>query len=426
MKRAEKETTEKLEKLSKHIVTTKKNVEIPEKKKNIQKPTFKTKEVVCLVVLTTLISLILGSLITYNLYIKKIEYSKADSELQTFLKTYEEINENYYETVDKQKLIEGAISGMLESLDDYSAYYNESETNNLDITLEGEYQGLGVEIYNNEELDIIISSVIDDSPASEAGLKAGDILTKYNGKSIKNTTTTDFVKMVKKDNMKNISLSYIRDGKENIVELKQKQITLKSVSSQLYKDTSVGYIRMSVFANNSYKLFKENLEELEKNNIKTLIIDVRSNSGGHLSSAEDIISLFLSKHHPIYQIETKKKTQKYYSKGKKDKNYNIIVLVDSHSASASEILASALKEQYGATLVGQKTYGKGTVQELQTLKNGAKFKLTTKKWLTSKGKQIDKQGIDVDVEVKLTEEYFEDPSEENDTQLQKALELAEK
>lgn len=420
MKKTEIETNEKLQKLSKHIPNVKKEKSIKKQKK----PTFRTTEVVILIVLSTFISLIFGSLVTYNIYTNKFQYNKADNELQSFLKTYEEINEKYYDEVDKEKLIEGAISGMLGTLDNYSTYYNESESNNLDITLEGEYEGLGIEVYNNKNLDIIVASVIEDSPASEVGLKAGDILIKIDGKSIEKTTTTDFVELVKEKEGKELSLTYLRNDEEKTIKIKQKQIVLKSVSSKTYEKDSIGYIRMSVFANNTQKQFEEHLKSLESKNIKSLIIDLRSNSGGHLSSAEDIISMFLDKTHPIYQIESKEDTTTYYSKGKKDKNYKIVVLVNQASASASEILSSALKEQYGANLVGMKTYGKGTVQELQTLKNGTKFKITTKKWLTSKGIQIEGKGIDVDVEVELTEDYVEEPTEENDTQLQKALDIA--
>ena len=148
---------------------------------------------------------------------------------------------------------------------------------------------------------------------------------------------------------------------------------------------------------------------------------MRENSGGHLTTAEDIISLFLDSTHPIYQIESKGKTRKYYSKGKKDKDMKIVLLVNGGSASASEVLTSALKEQLGSIVVGEKTYGKGTVQELQTLPSGGKYKLTTKKWLTSKGKVIDNKGIDPDVEVSLDDSYYKDPNDDNDNQLQKAI-----
>ena len=150
---------------------------------------------------------------------------------------------------------------------------------------------------------------------------------------------------------------------------------------------------------------------------------MRGNSGGHLSAAEQIISLFLDSSHPIYQIKSKDGQNKYYSTGKETKKYKITILIDSNSASASEVVTSALKEQYGASVVGEKSYGKGTVQELQTLPNGEQYKLTTKTWLTSKGKIIDGKGIEPDYKVSLGDKYLEDPTDENDNQLQKAIEV---
>ena len=182
---------------------------------------------------------------------------------------------------------------------------------------------------------------------------------------------------------------------------------------------------MSIFANNTYEQFKKALSNLENENMNGLIIDLRSNSGGHLSSAEEIISLFLDSSHPIYQIKTKDSLNTYYSLGKETKKYKIVILIDKNSASASEVVTSALTEQYGAVTVGEKSYGKGTVQELQSLNDGEQYKLTTKSWLTSKGKVIDGKGIEPDYKVSLDEKYYDEPSFDNDNQLQKAIELIE-
>ena len=174
----------------------------------------------------------------------------------------------------------------------------------------------------------------------------------------------------------------------------------------------IGYIRLTIFASNSDEQFKKALDELEDKGIDGLVIDLRGNSGGHLVTAENIISMFLDSTHPIYQIKSKDGQKKYYSNGKETKKYKIAVLIDSSSASASEVVTSALKEQYGATVVGENSYGKGTVQELQTLPDGEQYKLTTKSWLTSSGKVIDKKGIEPDYAITLNNEYFEDPTDE--------------
>ena len=169
-------------------------------------------------------------------------------------------------------------------------------------------------------------------------------------------------------------------------------------------DKKIGYIHISIFAMNTDTQFKEQLTKLEKDKIDSLIIDLRGNNGGHLSTVENMISMFLDKNNIIYQIENKSKITKYYSKGDKTKKYPIVVLIDSSSASASEMMAAALKESYGATLVGKTTYGKGTVQELQD----------------NKDSQV---GIKPDVEVELNKEYISNPINDNDNQLQKALEI---
>ena len=171
--------------------------------------------------------------------------------------------------------------------------------------------------------------------------------------------------------------------------------------------------------------FKKHLDELEKDGIDSLIIDLRGNTGGHLTSVENMMSMFLDKTKVIYQIESKGKTTKYYSKGKETKKYPIVVLVDELSASASEMLTATLKESYGATVVGKTTFGKGTVQELLD-SNENQYKITTKKWLTPNGNWINEVGVKPDVEVDLDEKYLKEPTKENDNQLQKAIEVLTK
>ena len=168
--------------------------------------------------------------------------------------------------------------------------------------------------------------------------------------------------------------------------------------------------------------FKTKLKELEKDGIDSLIIDLRGNSGGHLTAVENMISEFLDKDKVIYQMETKSKIKKYYSKGNKTKIYPIVLLVDNDSASASEMMTAALKESYGATIVGMTTYGKGTVQELQD-SNESQYKITTKKWLTPNGNWINEVGIKPDYEMELDEKYFLEPTDAHDNQLQKAIEI---
>ena len=388
------------------------------KKKDL--PTFKTKEVVCLLLVTAIIGLVMGGLVTYNISLKG---ARVDDELQEFIENYDYVVDNYYGDVDKTKLIDSAIAGMLNSLDNNSAYVGGSDSN-FSIFLEGNYEGAGIQITINDDNDIVIYSVFDGTSASKAGLKSGDIIVKINDKDTTGMSLEDFSKIVKEQEGY-FTITYKRDGAEYKAKLKTSKVELKSVSSKMMErdNKKIGYIRLTIFASNSDEQFKKALDELEDKGIDGLVIDLRGNSGGHLVTAENIISMFLDSTHPIYQIKSKDGQKKYYSNGKETKKYKIAVLIDSSSASASEVVTSALKEQYGATVVGENSYGKGTVQELQTLPDGEQYKLTTKSWLTSSGKVIDKKGIEPDYAITLNNEYFEDPTDENDNQLQKALEV---
>ncbi len=412
MENKDKKTADKLERLAQSL-----DIKV-QKKKTV--PTFKTKEVVFLVLLTAIIGLAMGGIVTYNVVFKG---ERVDDELQELINNYEYIVENYYDDVDKSELIDSAIAGMLDSLDINSTYVGDTDSN-FSIYLEGTYEGTGIQVYNDEDNNIVIYAVFDDSPASEAGLEPGDIIIKLNDEDTTDMTVSDFSELVKEQDGY-FEITYKRDDEEKTVQLKVAEIELKSVSSKIISedDKKIGYIRVTIFANNTYDQFAEALEELESEDIDGLILDLRDNSGGHLSAAEKMISLFLDSSHPIYQIKSKDSQNVYYSTGSETKDYKISILVNGSSASASEVVTSALKEQYGALVVGETTYGKGTVQELLTLSDGEQYKLTTKTWLTSKGVEVDGVGIDPDYEVQLSDEYYEDPTDENDDQLQKAISL---
>ncbi len=425
-KKTELETKDKLKKLANVMkadnILEDNHTNWPKKETKEEKPkTFKTSEVVGLIIITVIVGLTLGGIFSYKIFSNQGEL--VETELQDFIKNYEYIKDNYNGDIDEKELLDAALEGVLNKLDKNSTFLDSDDAENFNITLEGSYEGIGIEIYNNKEGNITINRVFENSPADKAGLKAGDIIIKANDKDVKNMQTSKFVKLVAAQKSKTIKLVYIRDGKEHKTSVASSNVNLQSVASKIYTKNSkkIGYLQVSIFANNTYTQFKTQFEKLTKKNIDSLIIDLRDNSGGYLSTAENIISLFLDSSHPIYQIQKQGVTTKYYSKGKKDQKIKIAILVNSSSASASEILTSALMEQYGATVIGEKTYGKGTVQELQNLTNGDKYKLTTKYWLTSKGIWIDQKGIEPNIKVQLSDEFAQNPSEETDNQLQTAL-----
>jgi len=388
-------------------------------------PTFRTAEVITLVIITCVVSLLMGIIISKPNKDQNYEITQADEEIQNFIEQYNYIVENYYGDIDKKELLEAALEGMVDALGDpYSSYLDENDSSTFNATLNGSYEGIGVEIVNDINKNIIVTQVFEDTPAHNAGIKPLDIIEKVNDKQVSGMTTADFVAMVKNITNSTFTLT-LKRGEETIeVTLSRKKVTLSSVSSKVIEkdNKKIGYMYISIFAMNTDTQFKTKLKELEKDGIASLIIDLRGNSGGHLTAVENMISEFLDKDKVIYQMETKSKTTKYYSKGDKTKTYPIVVLVDNDSASASEMMTAALKESYGAIIVGKTTYGKGTVQELQD-SNENQYKITTKKWLTPDGNWINEIGIKPDYEIGLDEKYFIEPTDVNDNQLQKAIEI---
>lgn len=400
------------------------------KKKNICKKNSKGEfglgEVVFLLVLTCVTSLILG----YSVNRKTVSLKNVgDDNLQEFIDNYNYIVDNYYDDIDKKNLVNSAINGMLSSLDDpYSMYMDEDASDNFNITLEGEYKGIGVQITTDKDGNIVVYSVFEDSPASVAGLQPNDIILSLNGERLQGKSADYFSNIVKNGKETEFKLEIKRDKEQKELVIKRSNVSIKSVTTKYFEENNhkTGYIFVSIFAGNTYEQFKKALQELENKNIDSLIIDLRSNTGGHLSVAKNIISLFLDSSHVIYQTKDKKETIKHYSTGTMDKSYKIAILTNQNSASASEIVTAALKEELKAISIGKKTYGKGTVQNLIDLSDGTQYKFTTQKWLTPNGVWVNGNGVEVDYDVELDEKYYKEPSDENDTQLKKALEVLQK
>lgn len=398
-----------------------------------QNKNFTVQEVAIFIVITCIFSFFAGSAYSkIKILGNNYEYitnqpTNMSEELLTFIDNYQHVLDNYYEDLDEEELLDAAFAAIVEELNDpNSIYMNENDYSTVNITLEGKYKGLGISIYKEKVDDnIIISSVFENSPASKAGLQANDILLAVNGKSTKSMSTSDVSNMILNGTDKEYELE-IKRGTENLkLVLKKENIEIRSIDYRIYeeKGKKIGYIYISIFANNTYSQFKLALEDLEKQGIDSLIIDVRSNTGGHLTAVYKMISLFIDSKHVAYQLEQDGKKEKVFSTGQENKTYSIIFLADSYSASASEVFISSLRDNLGAKLIGTKTYGKGTVQELITLSNGDQYKITTKKWLTPNGDWVnDTKGLEPDIELELSDDYFSNPSDETDNQLSRALE----
>ena len=377
-------------------------------------------------------SMMIGSIITIfikddsNIINKKIVNKKSEAvDFSSLYEVYETIINDYYSEVDGKKLIDGAKSGMLSVLEDqHTTYFNKEETEDFNTELSGSYYGIGAQIQLVEENKVQIIKIFDDSPAAKAGLKVGDIFVKIDGKSTDGLDASGVAKVLRSDKVKKSKLTMNRDGEEIEINITKSNVTLFSVSSEMIdEDDDIGYISVSLFSKNTYSQFKEALEKLEKENMKSLIIDLRGNTGGYLSTVTEMMELFINKDKVLYKIQTNNGTTEYKSNADSNRKYDIVILIDNSSASASEIMAATMKENYGASLVGKTTYGKGTVQTTKKLSDGTMIKYTIEKWLTPSGNNIDGEGIKPDYEVDLPEDYGTNPTRDNDSQLQKALEL---
>lgn len=398
-----------------------------------KKNDFKTYELILFALLLVVASSFLTAVIVNkvdNYNSNKVNSDgKISSGLQEFEEVYELINDSYYKDIDKNKLINGAINGMLSSLNDpHTSYYDETETKSFNELMDGTYKGIGAELSINSDGEVFIVSIFKNSPAQEVGLKFNDVILEVNGTSTKNLTTTEVVKLIKDERSETVKIKIKRDSSEQEYTLTKRYIEIESVESRIVikNDQKIGYIIINTFANNTYEQFKKQIEELETNNIKGLVIDVRGNSGGFLHSVTNMINMFLPRGKVIYQISDKKKTYKYTDTTEESRNYPVAVLVDKASASASEILAISLRESYGAYVVGTSTYGKGTVQITKNLKTGGMIKYTVQKWLSPEGNWINEIGVEPTHNVELSEKFFQNQNDDNDNQLQKALDLISK
>ena len=379
-------------------------------------------------------SIMIGSVVTMfikdtNCTDSKVNLSNNSyEEFEPLYEAYEEIKEKYYNNIDTEDLVNGALSGMMEALgDEHSIYLDKDSKEQFDLELSGTYYGIGAEIQLNQDGTISIRRVFDDSPAYKAGLKSNDIILSVDGESTNGKNATEVANMIKKGKTQIVTIVIKRNGKEETYKITKENVTLYSVSSEMLNSNSknIGYISISIFGERTYSQFISALNKLEDNKMDSLIIDLRGNSGGYLTTVTQMLNVFIGRGNVIYKMQTQEGIMEYKTTTSSKKDYDIVVLIDENSASASEIMAAAMREVYGAKLVGKTTYGKGTVQTTSNLSNGSMIKYTIEKWLTPNGECIDGIGINPDYEVDLSEKYYNSPSNETDDQLNKALELLE-
>lgn len=337
-----------------------------------------------------------------------------ENNLEKMTKAFQLIKGNYVEEVKDEQLVEGAIQGMLAILDDpYSVYMNKEKAEQFNQTLDSSFEGIGAEI-SVVDGKIVIVSPFKDSPAEKAGIKPNDQILKINGESIEGLDLYETTVKIRGKKGTIVKLELSRQGlKEPItVHVKRDEIPQITVYSDVKEEYGkrIGYLEITSFSKETASEFKKQLKELEKKDIEGLVIDVRGNPGGLLESVEDILKEFVSKEKPYLQIEKRNgEREPFYTSLNKDKPYPVAILIDKGSASASEILAGAMQEAEGHSLIGEPTFGKGTVQQAVPMGDGSNIKLTLFKWLTPDGNWIHQKGIKPDVVVKQTDLFHSHP-----------------
>lgn len=374
--------------------------------------------VIIIICVTSVISAITAGVIVANNYNLSNKNLSTDEELADFIEAYSNIVNNYYEDVDKEQMLDTALNAMLNYLgDNYTTYLTEEERKSLEESLQGTYKGIGIEINSDRE----ITKIISNTPAATSGMQVGDKFISIDGTDLNNSDGNAVGLLIRQTTKDVVNIVVDRNGQNLSFTVKLATIEEPAISYELV-DGNIGYIAITKFSRPLTSQMENALKELEQMGMQKLIIDLRNNSGGYLDSAETTASLFLEKGKLIYSLEDKTTKEDYIDKTSEAKDYPIVVLINNNSASSAEILAAALKDSYGATLVGQTSYGKGKVQQTYDMEDGSMAKYTSAKWLRPTGECIDGKGLKPDIEVAQNNQT-EDGQIIVDTQLEKAKEV---
>ena len=371
--------------------------------------------------------IILSIIFFYYLNIPVFSKNDLYEKIDLFGEVLENIEKDYVDEVDQAEMMDSAINGVLQSLDPYSAYMSPETFKEMQTDTSGQFGGLGIEI-GMEAGVVKVISPIDDTPAAKAGIKAGDYIVKIGEEQVQGKSLMDAVKLMRGPVGSSIDLTIRRKKVKKPLEFKitRKIIQVQSVSSEIIsKNKNLGYIRLKSFNENSDKQFLKSLKKFEKNTkIKGYVIDLRNNPGGLLTKAINITDFFLNDGEIV---STKgrniSETRKFFAKrGDETNGKPVIVLINYGSASASEIFAGALKDHKRAIILGENSYGKGSVQSIIPLRNGGGIRLTISKYYLPSGKSISEVGVTPDIVVEEVGENFKIKSDK-DNQLNYAIKL---
>ena len=329
-------------------------------------------------------------------------------DLRAFTEVFGRVKSDYVESVEDKELLEHAIKGMLSGLDPHSSYLNAEEFKEMRIGTDGKFGGLGIEV-SMENGFVKVISPIDDTPAERAGIEAGDVIVRLDDTPVKGMTLNEAVKIMRGKPGTDILLTVIREGAEGPLKITITRdiIRIKSVRGRTL-DPGYGYIRISQFQSATGTSMRKQLSELKKENggeLKGLVLDLRNNPGGVLNASVSVADAFVSKGKIVYTEGRVKDSLLTFNASPNDllKGAPIVVLVNGGSASASEIVAGALQDHHRAIIMGTKTFGKGSVQTIMPMNNGAALKITTARYFTPSGRSIQAEGIEPDIEVEQLE-----------------------
>ena len=352
----------------------------------------------------------------------------SETNLTKSLKSIEKlVNSKYLNVsdIDETKAIDGAIEGYIDSLgDEYTEYIPADEMKEYTESIMGNFVGIGIYMIQNTEKNLVqVLSPIRESPAEKAGIKAGDLITKVNGVSYTADQMTEMSNTIKGEEGSNVTIDVLRGEQTLTFEVTRAKVNTNPIYSEKLEN-NIGYLEITSFDEGVAEDFKSKYLALKEQGIKGLVIDLRDNGGGIVDEALKIVDYIVPKNQTTL-ITVDKDGKEEVSKSKEDRLVEepVVVLVNSSSASASEIMAGALKDLECATIVGTKTYGKGVIQQLLTLSNGAGLKITVEEYYTPNKTKINKVGIIPDYEVLLETSITREPTDANDTQLNKAKEI---
>lgn len=347
----------------------------------------------------------------------------GDSSFDKLYEVRDVINSQYYQDIDQDALVEGAIKGMVNSVGDpYTVFFNAEEYKEFNDDGDGNYVGIGV-IVGIKEDRIVVITPFEGSPAFKAGLRSGDFITKVEGVEYTGTELDKAVSVIKGEEGKPVTLTIMRNGEEQDITIVRASITIVNVESEMLEG-DIAHVTMLQFSNNTAEQVREAMEELRDQGAKGYILDLRGNPGGFLDEAVDVASLFVEKDKTIlYTLDKYDQKKEYRSYGGSFIGAPLVVLIDGGSASASEVVSGALKDYEAATLVGQQSFGKGIVQMVYQVGDGEAVKVTVSSYYSPEGINIHGEGIAPDIEVEIPEDAEMPLTEENDTQLQKAVEV---